>query len=73
MKDYRYIILNVQGMSYEVLKDSEMAPTVDNALPRLLAEGWEPVRETPMGGVGSSSERPNGAFSLILLARERAG
>ena len=34
-------------------------------LPQLLKEGWEPVRETPMGG-GTSHL----AHSLVLLEKE---
>jgi hypothetical protein len=67
MKQYCYVILNNAGHSWVALGEPDPTggrdPSVP-ALPQLLHEGWEPVRETPMGG-GTSSL----AHSLILLER----
>jgi hypothetical protein len=69
MKDYCYVILNNSGYSWmarngHVEAVSESNPAV---LPHLLAQGWAPVRETPMGGgTGDVSH------SLILLEKAAA-
>ncbi len=68
MKQYCYVILNNAGHSWPVQTpppDGE-APKEQpgSVLPQLLQEGWEPIRETAMGG-GTSPL----AHSLILLER----
>lgn len=66
MTQYCYVIINNAGHSWASLNGE--TPTQEQnapALPRLLQDGWVPVRETPMGG-GTSSL----AHSLILLERE---
>lgn len=66
MKQYCYVIINNAGHSWAFL-NGESSGQEQNppALPRLLQDGWVPVRETPMGG-GTSSL----AHSLILLEKE---
>jgi hypothetical protein len=67
MKQFCYVILNNAGHSWAAFTAAEPeAPREPNAaaLPRLLQEGWVPVRETPMGG-GTSQL----AHSLILLEK----
>ena len=81
MKEYRYCIVEcwgeeeVIGSVDEIVESSkvELIETVDvewvmnvDELNNLLAQGWLPVRESPMG-VGGNNE---GAFSLVLLARD---
>jgi hypothetical protein len=71
MKQHCYVIINNAGHSWLALSAVDAgAPKDPNepsvpVLQQLLAEGWEPVRETPMGG-GSSQL----AHSLILLERD---
>ena len=67
MNDYCYIIINNAGHSWSAMgPDDPEAPREPTAaaLPKLLQEGWVPVRETPMGG-GTSPL----AHSLILLEK----
>ncbi len=67
MKHYCYVIMNNAGHSWIALGAPHAGAGQDPnsaALPELLREGWEPVRETPMGG-GTSPL----AHSLILLER----
>jgi hypothetical protein len=67
MAQYRYVILNNAGHSWpaqsaeDVANVSEPSPTI---LPKLLDDGWVPVRETPMGGGASPL-----AHSLVLLEK----
>jgi hypothetical protein len=66
VKKYCYVILNNSGFSWVALDGNGEATSNGKpaVLPRLLAEGWEPVRETPMGGgTGDVSH------SLILLEK----
>ena len=67
MSQYCYVIINNAGHSWAAIAANGEAPKeqLSAALPQLLAEGWVPVRETPMGG-GSSPPAP----SLILQERE---
>jgi hypothetical protein len=70
MKEYCYVIVNNAGHSWSTLSTAESNGQREPGLPilpQLLQEGWEPVRETPMGG-GSSQL----AHSLILLQRTPA-
>jgi hypothetical protein len=67
MKQYCYVIVNNAGHSWATLSNPEGNNPHDPSapiLPQLLQEGWEPVRETPMGG-GTSPL----AHSLVLLER----
>jgi hypothetical protein len=73
MKQYCYVIVNNAGHSWVARSggDSNGPPDPQTSiLPQLLQEGWEPVRETPMGG-GTSQL----AHSLVLLekAAQRGG
>lgn len=68
MNQYCYVIVNNAGHSWLVrgaMDESE--PTEKNSfvLPHLLQEGWEPVREAPMGG-GTSQL----AHVVILLEKK---
>jgi hypothetical protein len=71
MKQHCFVIINNAGHSWLALAAADAGnpkdpnePTVP-VLQHLLEEGWEPVRETPMGG-GTSQL----AHSLILLKRD---
>jgi hypothetical protein len=68
MIEYCFVIVNNAGHSWAALKSTDPDQPKDMksaALPQLLAEGWVPVRETPMGG-GTSPL----AHSLVLLERK---
>lgn len=68
MNQFCYVIINNAGHSWAAFAATDgEAPKeqVSAALPQLLADGWVPVRESPMGG-GSSPL----AHSLVLLERE---
>jgi hypothetical protein len=70
MSQFRFVVINNAGHSWPILNSADgEAPKDPNAsvLPQLLADGWVPVRETPMGG-GTSSL----AHSLILLEKKAA-
>ena len=66
MKYYKYYILT---FSWPSMEDSGSF-----GLNKLLKEGWNPVRETPMGGCPVGGKDSDGmAFvfaSLILLEKE---
>lgn len=66
---FRYVILATNGRSWSAF-DCQEAYDAANAddgdedcvfvLPRLLREGWRPVRETPIGD----------SYALVLLSKE---
>jgi hypothetical protein len=68
MRQHCYVIINNAGHSWLALTAADAGTPKDlnepsvPVLQQLLDEGWEPVRETPMGG-GTSQL----AHSLILL------
>jgi hypothetical protein len=67
-KELCYVIMNNAGHSWLALTAEDAAAPKDGSmpvLPQMLADGWEPIRETPMGG-GTSGL----AHSLILLERK---
>lgn len=67
MKQYCYVIVNNAGHSWLALNAADASTPKDQSvpvLPQLLEDGWEPLRETPMGG-GTSPL----AHSLILLEK----
>ena len=67
MKQFCYVIINNAGHSWAVRNGNGTTAPAESGgpvLPQLLQEGWEPVRETPMGGGASQL-----AHSLVLLER----
>jgi hypothetical protein len=67
MKQYCYVIINNAGHSWPAVSNGDGSAARDSSvpiLPQLLQEGWEPIRETPMGG-GTSQL----AHSLVLLEK----
>jgi hypothetical protein len=66
---FRYVIVATNGRSWPVFasqaesdaaNDEEQGERPVFVLPGLLREGWQPVRETPIGD----------KFALVLLKRE---
>ena len=62
MKQFCYVVLDSEGNS-RALKDGDADTEETGVLPRLLRDGWKPVRETPLGGGARLT------FSLILLQK----
>lgn len=70
MTRYRYVIVCSNGCSHDLDREATFYPHGLGAatrydLPELLENGWVPVREMPMGGVGDMAV----GYSLILLAK----
>lgn len=82
MKRYRYVIVSSNGYSHDLARESAFNPFASllgggdpsqmNDLPALLQKGWQPIRETPMGGNGSNQGGACYSFSLLLLEKEKA-
>lgn len=73
MKKYRYVVVCSNGASFDLAREGSFYPhglgaTVYYDLSELLRKGWQPVRESPMGGPGDTTV----AYSLVLLEREAA-
>ncbi|MFN4261109.1 MAG: hypothetical protein ACK4RK_17615 [Gemmataceae bacterium] len=71
MKEYCYVIVRRDGTSFLLEQRGEEGPS----LPKLLHEGWRPVREMAARGVGRG---PADLFdlqplALVLLEREKGG
>jgi hypothetical protein len=67
MSQYCFVIVNNAGHSWGTQSGLEPEEAKDpkiSTLAQLLAEGWVPIRETPMGG-GTSQL----AHSLVLLEK----
>jgi hypothetical protein len=78
MKRYRYVIVCSSGYSHDLAREAAFYPFESllgggertHDLPALLQKGWQPVRETPMGG--NSNHGGGGySFSLVLLEKEK--
>jgi hypothetical protein len=78
MKEYCYVLVRNDGSSYLLPENQseQQALYTDMArlfvLPRLLREGWKPVRETPMGKYEFRGflRRYCFSFDLVLLERD---
>jgi len=73
MRQYRYVMAASDGTSYDYARhDQFLEPCFD--LSELLADGWKPVRETPMGqGTWLVDGEPQTfALALILLEKKFA-
>jgi hypothetical protein len=78
VKQYRYVIVQSDGISHDLWPNWEEYQQLDQVetdeyevwsrrptLPQLLAEGWRPVREMAMGGT-----HDNFAYALVLLEKD---
>ena len=81
MKRYRYVILSSFGASWDVSREIPRPVGGFLQMPwygdeqrqdllELLGRGWQPVRETGMGGATATGGAAV-AFSLILLEKDR--
>lgn len=68
MIEYRYVLVSADGRSWLLQGDEQYDQNADNncVLPRLLRDGWRPVRERSCPG-------PDGALALVLLKRWPVG
>ena len=81
MKRYRYVIVSSNGYSHDLAREAAFWPYESllgggdksqmHDLPALLQKGWQPVRETPMGGNGSNQSGGGYSFSLVLLEKDK--
>ncbi len=71
MREYRYVLAASDGTSCDFAR-REQFPSQCFDLPDLLAAGWQPVRETPMGqGTWLVDGQPtNYALVLVVLAKK---
>jgi len=81
MKRYRYVILSSLGASWDISREIAkpgggflQVPWYGDEkyqdLQELLDKGWQPVRESGMGGAAAIGGIPV-AFSLIVLEKDR--
>ncbi|HEX3150237.1 MAG TPA: hypothetical protein VHR66_19325 [Gemmataceae bacterium] len=81
MKRYRYVILSSYGASWDISREINKPLGGLMQLPwfgdlkyqdlqELLDRGWQPVRETGMGGASATGGAAV-AFSLIVLEKDR--
>ena len=70
MRQFRYVIAASDGTSYDYARHDHF--TTDSFdLPELIADGWRPLRETPMGeGVWVVNGEPT-RYALVLILLEK--
>jgi hypothetical protein len=73
MRQYRYVAAASDGTSYDFARHDKFEEACYD-LPELLADGWKPVRETPMGqGTATGEGKPRTvALVLVLLVKKFA-
>jgi hypothetical protein len=72
MRQYRYVMAASDGTSYDFTRPDDFLGDA-SALPELLADGWRPVRETPMGeGTWIVDGEPT-SYALVLILLEKKG
>ncbi len=70
MREYRYVMAASDGTSYDFARrDQFLSQCFD--LPELLASGWKPVRETPMGPGTWIVDGEATTFALVLILLEK--
>ena len=70
MRQYRYVMAASDGTSYDFARHDLFATEFFD-LPELLADGWRPVRETPMGeGTWLVDGEPT-TYALVLILLEK--
>ena len=70
MRQYRYVIAASDGTSHDYARHE---PFEDQSfdLPELLADGWRPVRETPMGQASWQTDSKHTPYALVLILLEK--
>ena len=66
MRQYRYVIAASDGTSYDYARHEQFEDLTYD-LPELLADGWRPVRETPMGSGTWKSGGDVNTYALVLI------
>ena len=70
MRQYRFVIAASDGTSYDFARhDHFESDTFD--LPELLADGWRPVRETPMGEGTWIVDGEPVEYALVMILLEK--
>lgn len=70
MRQYRYVMVASDGTSFDFARHE---PFLDQCfdLPDLIADGWKPVRETPMGPGTWIVEGQPVSYALVLVLLEK--
>jgi hypothetical protein len=69
MRQYRYVMAASDGTSYDFTRHDHFASDSFD-LPALLADGWRPVRETPMGEGTWIVDGEPVEYALVLILLE---
>jgi hypothetical protein len=70
VRQYRYVVAASDGTSYDYARREQFAQRAFD-LPELLADGWRPVRETPMGAGAWPTGGQSAACALVLILLEK--
>ena len=70
MRQYRYVIAASDGTSYDFARHEKFEEPIFD-LPELLADGWRPVRETPMGSGTWKADGGDVTYALVLILLEK--
>ena len=70
MRQYRYVVAASDGTSYDFARHDRFEDACYD-LPELLADGWKPVRETPMGQGSAAGDGKPRAVALVLVLLEK--
>jgi hypothetical protein len=70
MRQYRYVIAASDGTSHDFARHEQFEDTTYD-LPELLADGWRPVRETPMGAGTWKAAGEATSYALVLILLEK--
>jgi hypothetical protein len=70
MRQYRYVIAASDGTSYDFVRHEQFEDLTYD-LPELLADGWRPVRETPMGSGTWKADGEPATYALVLILLEK--
>jgi hypothetical protein len=70
MRQYRYVVAASDGTSYDFARHDKFEDACYD-LTELLADGWKPVRETPMGQAAPPTDGEPRACALVLVLLEK--
>jgi hypothetical protein len=70
MRQYRYVMAASDGTSYDYARrDNFFSQCFD--LPELLADGWKPLREVPMGQGTWVVDGEATTYGLVMILLEK--
>ena len=70
MRQYRYVMAASDGTSYDFARHDHFESEIFD-LPELLADGWRPLRETPMGEGTWIVDGKATQYGLVLILLEK--